>query len=393
MKKARRTFGVVLALVGNLLLAACGGGGGGSAPMGTLGVSLTDSPACGFDQVNVTVSRIRVHQSSTASAGDAGWTDINLDPSRKINLLDLNNGVLEGLGETPLLAGHYTQVRLVLDPNTGSAIANSVVVSGGTTETPLITPSAVQSGIKLIHEFDVGEGQRTDLLLDFDACKSIVTTGGGKFMLKPVVRVIPYELNGITGFVDPSLSGVTVMAEQNGEVVRSTAPSAKTGRFVLGRLDPGDYDVVITANDRATTVIAAVPVATTSSLTTVSDSTNPISLAASTTHAISGTATLNPPNANVVAYVAAQQTFSSGTTVTVASQSADLTTGAYSLTLPTGAPSFGQYTVTLPIALSADSAVAGHYTAVASADGYTSQSASEDISAGDATNQDFTLVP
>ena len=44
----------------SLLLAACGGGGGGDNPpaqtMGTLGVSITDAPACGFDAVNVTVN-------------------------------------------------------------------------------------------------------------------------------------------------------------------------------------------------------------------------------------------------------------------------------------------------------------------------------------------------
>ncbi len=67
---------------------------------------------------------------------------------------------------------------------------------------PLDTPSAVQSGIKLIHQFTVGSGQRVDLLLDFDACKSIVKTGNGKYKLKPVIKVIPIVLNGIEGFVD-----------------------------------------------------------------------------------------------------------------------------------------------------------------------------------------------
>ena len=41
------------------LAAGCGGGGGGGGDVapapGTLAVSLTDAPACGFDAVNVTV--------------------------------------------------------------------------------------------------------------------------------------------------------------------------------------------------------------------------------------------------------------------------------------------------------------------------------------------------
>ena len=49
-------------------LAACGGGGGGTASGdGSLRVALTDAPSCGFDHVWVTIERVRVNQSSTAS--------------------------------------------------------------------------------------------------------------------------------------------------------------------------------------------------------------------------------------------------------------------------------------------------------------------------------------
>lgn len=48
------------------------GGGGATAQPGTLGVSLTDAPACGFDEVNVTVSKVRIHQSSSADDKAAG---------------------------------------------------------------------------------------------------------------------------------------------------------------------------------------------------------------------------------------------------------------------------------------------------------------------------------
>ena len=242
-----------------------GGGGGTTAQPGTASVSMTDAPACGFDEVNVTVSKVRVHQSNNASENAAGWTDITLNPARKINLLDLNdpthtNRALEFLGETPLEAGHYTQLRLVLVPNRGSSPpANSVVLSGQTTEIPLDTPSAVQSGIKLIHQFTVDSGQRVDLLLDFDACKSIVRTGNGKYKLKPVIKVIPFVLNGIDGFVDKTLlvNNVLVSAQVNGTIVRATVPNTQTGEFFLAHLDPTNcpttcYDVVITARNSPT---------------------------------------------------------------------------------------------------------------------------------------------
>ena len=410
-------MGLLLAVV----LAGCGSDGGGGAQPGTLGVSMTDAPACGFDAVNVTVSKVRVHQSDNASENAAGWTDITLNPPRKINLLDLNdptqpNRALESLGETPLEAGHYTQLRLVLVPNSGGPpFANSIVLSAQpNNEIPLDTPSAVQSGIKLIHQFTVGSGQRVDLLLDFDACKSIVQTGDGTYKLKPVIKVIPFVLNGIEGFVDPTLfvnqvnvSHVIVSAQVNGDIVRATVPNAVTGKFFLAHLAaPANYDVVITADDRATAVIAAVPVASSTSITTVSTSLAPIpvvtspALEASATHSISGTVTLNPATDDETVVVAAKQALNGGPTVTVKLQVAPVRTATiptgdyeYSLTLPIGAPSLGPYATPLPIVFTRQlPAVAGHYTVQASATGYLTQSFDEDISAADVP-QNFTLTP
>ena len=87
--------GAFAAAVAAALLAACGGGGSSSTTgAGTLRVALTDAPACGYDEVNVTVEKVRVHQSSSAGDGDGGWSEVVLNPARKVNLLDLTNGVL-----------------------------------------------------------------------------------------------------------------------------------------------------------------------------------------------------------------------------------------------------------------------------------------------------------
>ena len=53
----------------------------------------------------------------------------------------------------------------------------------------------------------------------------------GKYLLKPVIKVIPTVLNGISGFVDTSTlaSNVRVSALQNGTVIGSTVPNATTG--------------------------------------------------------------------------------------------------------------------------------------------------------------------
>jgi hypothetical protein len=292
-------------------------------------------------------------------------------------------------------------------------LANSVVLENTTAEIALVTPSAVQSGIKLIHQFDVGSGQRVDLLLDFDACKSIVTRSNGTYALKPVIKVIPFEQNGIVGFVDKTLPHVVVSAQDNnGEIVRATAPDAD-GKFFLAHLTAGTnvtYNVVITADSRATAVISEVPVPTTTSITAVSTSGAPIpvvtppTLEASATHSISGTVTLNPlsPTDETV-FVAATQTLTNGPTVTVKSQVAvsevdpqNNPTGnyPYALTLPIEAPSLGQYTTPLPIVFTKQLAAVGvHYTVQVSATGYQSQSLNiPDISTVN-TPQNFTLTP
>lgn len=377
-----------------VLASACGGGGGGGDSTGTLGVSLTDAPACGFDAVNVTVLKVRVHQSSTASDTDAGWYEIPVN--RKINLLNLSNGVLDKLGEVPLAAGHYTQVRLVLDANSTLALSNSVVPTGGS-ETALVTPSAVQSGIKLVNEFDVAAGQRVDLVLDFDACKSIVQRGNGTYALKPVIKVVPFVLNGIDGYVDLSLLGSKPMvtAQQNGVIVQSSVPNPLTGEFFLPRLPIGNYDVVFTANGRATAVIATVPVVSATSVAIVSSSVAPVALPVSATHIASGKAVLNPTSAVEIAYVAGKQTVgATAPVVTVRFIGADDTAaGAYSLVLPTAAPLLGQFgTGALPIGLVVQAGAAGKYSIEASAVGYKSQSVSKDLTSLDVT-QDFTLVP
>ncbi|HZR46697.1 MAG TPA: DUF4382 domain-containing protein, partial [Candidatus Manganitrophaceae bacterium] len=81
----------------SLLLLFCGCSDTGT-NNGMLKVSLTDSPACGFDQVNVTPAKIRIHESGSADDQDAGWHDIDLSATGKINLTSLTNGTLRELG-------------------------------------------------------------------------------------------------------------------------------------------------------------------------------------------------------------------------------------------------------------------------------------------------------
>jgi hypothetical protein len=372
-----------------LALAACGGGGGdgGSTATGTLHVQMTDSPSCGFDHVYVTVSKVRVNTNAQAGDADGGWTDVALASPQKIDLLSLTNGVLADLGQTALPSGQYQQVRLVLAQNQGNALANSIVPTGGS-EQPLDTPSATQSGYKIIRPFTVQPNTLVDLVLDFNACKSIVQKGNGSYSLKPVVTATPTVVSGtISGYVAPSEAGAAVYAEQNGHVIKGTVADSN-GQFVLTPLEQsstnGNYDVVIVQNNVATGIVRSVPVVVNTS-TVVATSSAPIVLPPSAMHVASGT--VLPVSAQAI--VRALQSIS-GLNYEITTANANLDTGNYALSLPAAAPVTGTYTGNLPVALSAGSA-AGQYTAEADSVSGATQSSAVNVSTADQANVNFSF--
>lgn len=353
----------MLSITGLLIAALSGcGGGGGSAGVaansnGTMKISLTDAPACGFDHVNVTIDKIGVNQSATAGDSDPGWYDITLNPAQRIDLLTLTNGVMTTLGQTPLPPGKYTQMRLVLATN-GSTTPppNSVVLTGTTAEIALTTPSAQQSGLKMNVDLDVAANQIADVVVDFNACKSIVTAGNsGKYILKPVLSVTPLFLSGASGSISAGIAGATVSLEQAGVVVKSTAPDS-TGHFLLEPVAPGTYDMVVTAPGYTTEVVTGVVIAG-STVTTVS--TAPLTLSASLSGIASGTvATAATP---IDATVSAMQTLSGGDTIQVAGAPADSVTGIYSFSLPLAGPMVAVYSTSGMLTFAADATAAAKY--------------------------------
>ena len=331
-----------------LVLVACGGGGsaggagggiggtGSPSTLGTVRFSLTDAPACGYDAVNVTIERVRVHTSSSAGDADAGWSEVVLSPARRFNLLDLTNGVLAELGTTTLPPGKYTQLRLVLGTNGGATpLANSVLPTGGS-ETALTTPSAQETGIKVGLDVDIAAGETADVVLDFDACKSVVRRGNsGQFNLNPVISataVVSSTGLRVVGYVVPALAtgGATVSVQSAGVPVKSTKPDAN-GAFVLYPVAAGTYDLAVSAPAHVTAVVTGVPV-TTSGVTTLSSAAAPINPTAVPNLSFNGSVT--PATGSVRAL----QSFNGGPTVEAAFVPVDATSGAYAFTLPIGVP-------------------------------------------------------
>jgi hypothetical protein len=359
-----------------LFLAGCGGGGGGGGGIGgtgsaygTVRMSMTDAPSCGFDAVNITVEKVRIHASASAADADAGWSEIVVNPPKRVDLLTLQNGVLVELGQTQLPAGKYTQVRLVLaeNGNGAPALANSVVPTGGS-ETPLTTPSANQSGLKLNADIEVAPDQIADYVLDFDACKSIVKRGNsGQYNLKPVISVIPRLSDAgmrVVGYLDPLLANgsTSVSVQVNGRPVKATAPDS-TGQFQLYPVPAGTYDLVVTAPGRVMAVMTGVPV-TTSAYTYVNAVGAPIVPPASAVRAVNGTVT------PVTATVRALQTLNGGPTLESGWGAVDALSGAFSFSLPIAAPVRNAYAagVTAPV-FTPDASAAAQYTIEANSAG------------------------
>ena len=337
-------------------IAACSGGNSDNPPAGTgtLRVAMTDAPACGYDAVNVTVTKVRIHRSESATNEDSSWSEIAVTPERKINLLDLQNGILAELGEIQLAAGRYSQVRLVLaseDSGTGSP-ANSLVLTDDSskTEISLRTPSAQQSGLKLVQGFDVAANETTDLVLDFDACRSVVKPGNsGNYNLKPVISVIPVAAVGkveIGGALGATGAGATVSAQVpdatgNPVIVKSTMADA-LGSFTLSPItvsETGIYTLVVTKTGYATHVIAGVP-ASAGALTTI-----PIfALQAADNALVSGTVAVpDALNDNEGQVRAIQKVGTDASAVEIASSRVDNVTRTYSLEVSKGPARLAAY--------------------------------------------------
>lgn len=206
----------------------------GPGGMGTVHLALTDAPA-DYDSVVLVIREVSVHR---AGPDDSGWSTIPLTES-VFDLLRLRNGVFTNLGLGLVPAGHYTQVRLLLDSG------SYVVVSG--IRHDLKVPSGLQTGLKLTGEFDVPAGGAVDIGVDFDAARSIHVTGNGRYMMKPTARVqVIANMGAITGVVSPADPASALYAIAGLDTVASTI-SGSNGGFTLALLPPGTYSVAIDA--------------------------------------------------------------------------------------------------------------------------------------------------
>ena len=229
----------LLALAAAGILGACNRDEGPDIVQPRLQVRLTDAPG-DYEKVLIDVVdvQLRFGEGDAASAPElyAGTYD----------LLELTNGVdtLIAAGDMPV--GELKEVRLILGDD------NFVQIDGA--QHALSTPSAQQSGLKIkLDGAELEPGRAYELLLDFDAGRSIVEAGNsGKYNLKPVIRATLREVDDpvsarIEGILAPAERQYVFAYAEAGDTVGTYADSL--GAFALVDLAAGLYTLEVSPGD------------------------------------------------------------------------------------------------------------------------------------------------
>lgn len=200
-------------------------------------VWLTDAPG-DYEQVNIDLQGVEIN----TSEAENGWQSLEITPET-YNLLDLANGNETFLGDLDIPGGRISQIRLKLGDN------NSVKLEGEDEGHKLVVPSGEVSGLKIQVHKVLEEGVTYKVLLDFEAGKSVVKTGPGAFLLKPVIRAITEAQNGaIKGSVTPKgIVAISVLDDEGVEV--STTATDEEGAFQVLGLAAGTYTLVFDSGE------------------------------------------------------------------------------------------------------------------------------------------------
>ena len=194
----------------------------------TYRVRMTDAPAV-YNQVNVDIVGVEL-------TGKGKTVTLNVNPG-VYNLLEFANGADTLIATGSVKMERVQQIRLLLGPN-NTVMADSVVY-------PLTVPSGAESGLKIQVHHDLQPGVAYEVLLDFDAHQSVVETGNGQYVLKPVIRAVENAISGsITGTVSPK-GVVTVITATGSSAAYSSVADTATGGFIIKGVPAGSYTVEV----------------------------------------------------------------------------------------------------------------------------------------------------
>lgn len=137
-------------------------------------VYLHDQPI-DYQQVNVDIQSVKIKGNGTNE-------EVDLEENAGVyNLLDYQNGLDTLIGTITVEYDSINQIRLVLGPE-NSVMIDSILY-------PMETPSAQQSGLKIMLHSNLTYVDTLVISLDFDAAESVQLLGNGDYKLHPVIHV------------------------------------------------------------------------------------------------------------------------------------------------------------------------------------------------------------
>lgn len=175
---------------------------------GILEIRVTDPPPADVTKAVVYLSNIEVHRvtgkvtdnvSDNTSDGGGEWVKV-LGAPPSFDLMDVI-GVTALLGSVNITAGSFTQIRMDVEK-----------VEVTTTNGDNFTAEVPSGKLRIVRPFNVSPGTRTVLTIDFDGEKSLIITGKGKALFKPVVKLLietgkSAEAGGADGHGKPDQTG------------------------------------------------------------------------------------------------------------------------------------------------------------------------------------------
>ncbi|EIF51310.1 DUF4382 domain-containing protein [Sulfurovum sp. AR] len=264
MKRFNTLIGIILSFILMTLISGCGGGGTSSdATTGIVNMRLTDAPIDDetVEGVYVTFTALRYQYKDS----NEGWQDVDLNESRTINLLALQEGNTTMLNRVELPAGEISHVRFDLN------ISNCYITFNDGSPTQMLTmASEEQTGYKSTNGFVIAAGGTTNITADFDVRKSVTIAKNGKtqtseYKLNPTIRLIDNmevgEING-TMTLDANVSSKVIVYAYEDETFDSNesnttnnfgnaivSTDATDGDYTLPWLATGVYDLVVVEID------------------------------------------------------------------------------------------------------------------------------------------------
>ena len=215
-------------------------------------LKVTDAPIDGITNVWVQFSAIEIKPAD----GDAIRFD--LASPRTIDLLSLTGTRSEALLDNEVVAaGDYEWVRLMVNAENG--VQDSYVRLDNGSEPELEIPSGANTGLKLNRGFSAEAATPVHVTIDFDLRKSITVTGGGRYIMNPVLNLVEDKDTGsLSGTVAASLltgtgcsdadpaTGNAVYVYSGGDIVPDDIANSNTGPYTTTTIsynaESGDYE-------------------------------------------------------------------------------------------------------------------------------------------------------